>query len=123
LSSKALKPYYAENKYLYNGKESQNKEFNDGSGLEEYDYGARMYDPQIGRLLQIDPMAQKTFEFSPYSYVKNNPILNVDVEGKFTISFHNIFTKYALGQLGYNHQTQDLVGHYAVHYQQFRPAS
>jgi hypothetical protein len=71
--------------------------------LEEYDYGARMYDPQIGRLLQIDPMAQKTFEFSPYSYVKNNPILNVDVEGKFTISFHNIFTKYALGQLGYNH--------------------
>ena len=57
ISDKAVKTQYAQNKYRLTGKEMQNQEFSDGSGLEQYDFGARMYDPQIGRWMVIDQSA------------------------------------------------------------------
>ncbi|KFF23444.1 RHS repeat domain-containing protein [Chryseobacterium vrystaatense] len=63
--------------YKYNGKELQE------TGM--YDYGARMYMPDIGRWGVIDPLAFLYFQKSPYNYAANNPIMFVDPNGKHII--------------------------------------
>lgn len=63
--------------YKYNGKELDRK-----GGLDWYDYGARMYDPAIGRWHAVDPSSEKYSSWSPYVYCKDNPILRIDIDGK-----------------------------------------
>ncbi len=71
-----------ENKFNFGYKELQTKEFTDGSGLDFYDFGARMYDFQIGRWHTQDPMAGKYYASTPYNYVDGNPIVRADPDGK-----------------------------------------
>ncbi len=43
--------------------------------------GARVYDPQIGRFLSVDPLLDVFPSHSPYSYSFNNPISYTDPSG------------------------------------------
>jgi len=67
-----------ENKYLYNGKEKL-----EDLGVNVYDYGARFYDPAIGRWTSPDPMASEREWVSPYNFVQNNPLNRIDPDGAF----------------------------------------
>ncbi len=70
----------SDNRYLFNGKELQNNLLG-GVNLDWYDYGARFYDPQIGRFPSVDPMAHLREWVSPYNFVQNNPTNRVDPTG------------------------------------------
>ncbi len=50
-----------------------------------YDYGARNYDPAIGRWMNIDALAENGYSTSPYNYGLNNPISVVDVDGLYPL--------------------------------------
>jgi RHS repeat-associated protein len=88
ISDKALKANYAENKNRLNGKELQHQEFSDGTGLEEYDFGARMQDPQLGVWHSTDPLAEKFKNWSPYTYTNNNPLRFIDPDGMLPVAGH-----------------------------------
>lgn len=63
----------------YQGKDFQGGEFYDGTGLEEYDFVARFYDPQLGRWWTQDPAGQFA---SPYTAMANNWPSYVDRDGR-----------------------------------------
>ncbi len=65
-----------EYQYKYNGKEWQ-----DELSLNLYDYGARNYDAALGRWMNMDPLAEKYFDTSIYSYVCNDPVNYIDPDG------------------------------------------
>ncbi|MET3020874.1 DUF6443 domain-containing protein [Flavobacterium hydatis] len=69
-------------KYKYNGKELQDDNIG-GIKLDLYDYGARNYDPALGRFMNIDRMAEKFESLTPYQYAGNTPTLFIDVNGEY----------------------------------------
>jgi RHS repeat-associated protein len=69
----------------YNGKELQ-KELE----LNMYDYGARNYDPALGRWMNMDNLSGKWSTYSPYNYVINNPINLIDPNGEDVYLFYYV---------------------------------
>ena len=63
--------------YKYGG-----KELDKVHGLNWYDFEARYYDSAIGRFHMMDPLCEKSYSWSPYSYCKDNPINRIDPDGK-----------------------------------------
>lgn len=85
------------NNYKYNGKELQE------TGM--YDYGARMYMPDIGRWGVHDPASEYLPEYSPYTFTFNDPIGFVDNDGEFPGPSGALIGALAdyIGQVAYNY--------------------
>ena len=45
-----------------------------------YDFGARLYDPRVGRWLSMDIVARSGL--NPYNYAANNPVIFIDPNGE-----------------------------------------
>lgn len=76
------------NRYLYNGKELENYTIG-SSYLGTLDYGARHYDPRIGRWTVPDPMAESEYYHSAYSFCTLNPVNLIDPFGLTTYTIGN----------------------------------
>ncbi|HCC93068.1 MAG TPA: hypothetical protein DEQ26_01845 [Flavobacteriaceae bacterium] len=57
---------------------ARSAEIQDELNLNLYDYGARNYDPAIGRWFNIDPLAEKYPSRSPYEYILSNLVRFTD---------------------------------------------
>jgi len=58
------------------------KEYDHRDGLDLYDYGARLYDPAAVRWTSPDPLCERHYNISPYAFCNNNPINNIDPDGR-----------------------------------------
>jgi hypothetical protein len=101
----------------YQGKELQTDTWSDGSELALYDFGARMYDPVLGRWhcaaqqfltaaqrrfrnaspepfgTRPEPFGKPMYQFdSPYNAMSNNPVVNIDPDGMWSIPWGNIMS-------------------------------
>jgi len=66
-------------RFGFNGKEKTDEIYGDGNGV---DFGARIYDPRLGRWMSVDPLAGKFPDASPYNFANNNPLYFIDPNGK-----------------------------------------
>jgi RHS repeat-associated protein len=81
----ALRTKAIPNAYLQGASKNKftGKEYDDEFGLNVYHFDWRPYDPLIGRWWVHDPVDDY---YSPYVYVRNNPVRFFDADGKSTVT-------------------------------------
>ncbi|MCB0738289.1 MAG: hypothetical protein KDC92_12300, partial [Bacteroidetes bacterium] len=72
-------------RYAFNGMEREDEWSGTGNG---YDFGARIYNPRIGRWLARDPLEYKISSQAPYHYSSNSPIARIDLDGMWDVEVH-----------------------------------
>ena len=64
--------------YRFTGKELDNQ-----NGLNWYDFGARWFDVAgVPMWTSVDPLAEKYYNITPYSYCMGNPVMFIDPDGR-----------------------------------------
>lgn len=84
----------AENNTKANRIKYQGNEYNKELGLNWMNFNARQYDPQLGRFLGADPLADEGIQdiFSPYAAMGNAPESTIDPNGTYGEYFSQGYT-------------------------------
>lgn len=80
-------------RYGFNGMEQDNELKGSGNS---YDFGARVYDPRVGRWMAQDPLVSNYPSWTPYKANLDNPILFIDPSGKSEEFAHIWQTEYKI---------------------------
>ena len=64
-----------------------------GGGGTTYDYGFRIYNPNLGRFLSVDPLSKSYPWYTPYQFAGNKPIVAIDLDGLEEYIVNNIYNK------------------------------
>ncbi|KGO94608.1 RHS repeat-associated core domain-containing protein [Flavobacterium subsaxonicum] len=67
-------------RYGFQGQEMDDEVKGEGNN---YDFGARMYDPRVGRWFSPDPFTAKSADWTPYRFAFNNPLRFIDKDGNY----------------------------------------
>ncbi|MEN7549995.1 RHS repeat-associated core domain-containing protein [Rapidithrix thailandica] len=65
-------------RYGFNGKEDD-RDFGNQHLIQ--DYGFRLYNPEIGKFLSVDPLASSYPMLTPYQFASNMPVSAIDLDG------------------------------------------
>ncbi|PKB18343.1 RHS repeat-associated core domain-containing protein [Flavobacterium sp. 5] len=100
-------------RYGFNGKELDNELKGEGNS---YNFGARMYDPRVGRWFSADKMKSRAPEWSPYRFAFDNPMRYKDADGNWEEDGH-FWTVYAMGiAMGMKPSNARQLAEYAEYY-------
>ena len=66
-------------RYTFNGKEKDDEISGSGN---EYNFGARIYNPRLGKWFSVDPLASSYVPIAPYTFALDNPLRFIDIDGR-----------------------------------------
>ena len=82
------------NRFRYNSKEEQFR-----FGTPYIDYGARQYDPVLGRWFAQDPLSEKYYGISPYAFCAGNPVKYLDPDGEIIATIAGAASGFVIGTI------------------------
>jgi RHS repeat-associated protein len=88
------------------------KELDKESHIGLYYFGARYYDPSIGRFISVDPLAELYTSTASYVYALNNPLSMIDPNGMNVVNFDSTgnFSGYTEDDDGWENVTGNIQG-------------
>lgn len=79
-----LSSFSGEHRFGFNGQEKDDEVKGNGNHI---DFGARGYDPRIGRWLSVDPLWKEYPAQTDYGFALNNPVMFVDKDGQEVFAY------------------------------------